>query len=39
MDLRVVFVLLPLVLALGWVAFNIGRPALSQLQSYLNRSR
>ncbi|NBQ20360.1 MAG: photosystem II protein Y, partial [Synechococcaceae bacterium WB6_3B_236] len=32
MDLRLVLVALPILLALGWAGFNIGRAALGQLQ-------
>ncbi|WP_066909339.1 MULTISPECIES: photosystem II protein Y [unclassified Synechococcus] len=32
MDLRILFVALPILLALSWAAFNIGRAATSQLQ-------
>lgn len=39
MDLRLIIVFLPVVLALGWVIYNIGRPALAQLQAYLNKSK
>ncbi|NES18593.1 MAG: photosystem II protein Y [Symploca sp. SIO3E6] len=38
MDLRVLIVLLPLLLALGWVAYNIGVLALQQVQNFLNKS-
>ena len=31
-DLRVVFVLFPIVLALSWAGYNIGRAALGQIQ-------
>lgn len=37
MDLRPLIVLLPLFLALGWVAYNIAPAALKQIQSFLNR--
>ena len=39
MDLRVLIVALPILLALGWAAFNIGRAAVGQLQLMLKRSR
>jgi hypothetical protein len=39
MDLRLIPVLLPLVLALGWVAFNMARPALAQLQELLDKGK
>ena len=32
MDLRILIVALPIVLALSWAAFNIGRAAIGQLQ-------
>ena len=32
MDLRVLIVALPILLALGWAAFNIGRAAIGQLE-------
>ncbi|NET61763.1 MAG: photosystem II protein Y [Symploca sp. SIO2E6] len=38
MDLRILIVLLPLLLALGWVAFNIGAIALQQAQKFLDKS-
>ncbi|NJN62425.1 MAG: photosystem II protein Y [Coleofasciculaceae cyanobacterium RL_1_1] len=34
LDLRVVFVLSPLVLALGWAGFNIAQAAISQFQGF-----
>lgn len=39
MDLRLIPVLLPLLLALGWVAFNIGKPALAQLQGLFEKGK
>ncbi|NEO42052.1 MAG: photosystem II protein Y [Moorea sp. SIOASIH] len=39
MDLRLLIVLLPLLLAIGWVVYNIGAIALKQGQSYLNKSK
>jgi photosystem II PsbY protein len=33
-DLRVVFVLSPLALALGWAGFNIAQAAISQFQGF-----
>ncbi|NEQ86196.1 MAG: photosystem II protein Y [Moorea sp. SIO2I5] len=38
MDLRLLIVLSPLVLALGWVVYNVGAIALKQAQNYLNKS-
>ncbi len=35
MDLRVVIVLLPVVLAASWALFNIGRAALDQINAFL----
>jgi|TARA_B100000073_G_scaffold176398_1_gene146040 photosystem II PsbY protein len=32
MDLRILVVAMPVLLALGWAAFNIGRAAIGQLQ-------
>lgn len=37
-DWRIVIVLLPLALALGWVAFNIGAAALRQAQGFISKS-
>lgn len=37
MDMRVVIVLAPLVVAAGWALFNIGAAALRQLQTFFNR--
>ncbi|WP_460200089.1 photosystem II protein Y [Scytonema sp. NUACC21] len=37
LDLRVVIVLAPIVVAASWAAFNIGAAALRQLQTFLNR--
>jgi photosystem II PsbY protein len=37
MDLRLLIVLLPLALALGWVAKNIGQAALSQGKEFIDR--
>lgn len=39
MDWRLLIVLLPLLLALGWVAYNIGTLALRQVQGFLNKSQ
>jgi photosystem II PsbY protein len=36
-DLRVVVVLLPVILAASWALFNIGAAALRQVQAFLNR--
>jgi photosystem II PsbY protein len=38
MDLRLVLVALPILLALGWAGFNIGRAALGQLQLMIKRA-
>ncbi|NEP09477.1 MAG: photosystem II protein Y [Symploca sp. SIO2C1] len=38
MDWRILIVALPLLLALGWVAFNIGALALQQVQGFLDKS-
>ncbi len=37
LDLRVVVVLAPIVVAASWAVFNIGAVALRQLQSFLNK--
>jgi len=37
MDLRLLIVVLPLVLALAWVAKNIGQAALKQGQEFIDR--
>lgn len=37
MDWRIVVVLLPIVIAGSWALFNIGRAALAQLQTFLNK--
>jgi len=37
MDLRVVIVAAPILIALGWAGYNIGRAAIGQLQMMLNR--
>ena len=39
MDLRLVLVASPILLALGWAAFNVGRAAVGQLQLMIKRSR
>ncbi|CCH66527.1 hypothetical protein RINTHH_3720 [Richelia intracellularis HH01] len=36
MDIRLLIVLTPLVLAAGWALFNIGTAALKQLQTFFN---
>ena len=36
MDYRIVVVILPIVLALSWASYNIGRAALGQLQLALS---
>ena len=35
-DFRVVIVLLPIILAGGWAAFNIAQAALGQIQRFLD---
>ncbi|MEB3358717.1 MAG: photosystem II protein Y [Synechococcales bacterium] len=37
MDWRILIVLLPIILAGSWAIFNIGRIALEQARSFLNR--
>lgn len=37
MDLRILIVALPILLALSWAAFNIGRAAISQLKVAINQ--
>jgi len=37
MDWRVVVVLLPVIVAASWAAFNIAAAALRQVQQFLNR--
>ena len=39
MDLRIVLVATPILLAAGWAAFNIGRAAVGQLQLMLKRAQ
>ncbi|MDA7985216.1 MAG: photosystem II protein Y [Synechococcus sp. H1_metabat_bins_2.tsv.006] len=39
MDLRLVLVATPVLLAVGWAGFNIGRAAVGQLQLMLKRAR
>ena len=36
-DWRLLVVLGPIAIALGWALFNIGQAALGQVQNYLNR--
>ncbi|MEG4807656.1 photosystem II protein Y [Microcoleus sp. F8-D3] len=36
-DFRIVIVLLPVLLAGGWAAYNIGTIALKQVQKFLNK--
>jgi photosystem II PsbY protein len=36
-DLRILIVLTPLLLAAGWALFNIGAAALRQAQAFINR--
>lgn len=38
MDLRLLVVILPLGLALGWVFYNIGKQALSQGKDFISKS-
>ncbi|MEQ8468238.1 MAG: photosystem II protein Y [Coleofasciculus sp. D1-CHI-01] len=38
MDLRLLIVLLPILLAAGWALFNIGAAAIGQIQAFLNKS-
>jgi len=38
MDLRLLIVLLPILLAAGWALFNIGAAAIGQIQGFLNKS-
>ena len=37
MDLRIVVVAAPILIALGWAGFNISRAAIGQLQMMLKR--
>jgi len=39
MDLRLLIVALPILLAVSWALFNIGRAAMGQLQSIMKRYR
>ena len=39
MDARLLLVATPVLLAVGWAAFNIGRAAIGQLQLMLKRAR
>jgi len=39
MDARLLLVATPVLLAVGWAAFNIGRAAIGQLQRLLKRAR
>ncbi len=39
MDLRLLLVAAPILLAVGWAGFNIGRAAVGQLQLMLKRAR
>ena len=39
MDLRLILVAAPILLAVGWAGFNIGRAAVGQLQLMLKRAR
>lgn len=38
MDIRIVLVLSPLLIAAGWAGFNIFRAALGQVQDLLNKN-
>lgn len=38
MDLRLLIVLLPLILAGGWAVYQIGTIALKQVQNFLNKA-
>jgi len=38
MDLRLLIVLLPILLAGGWALFNIAGAAIGQIQAFLNKS-
>jgi photosystem II PsbY protein len=38
MDLRLLLVLAPIVLAASWAVFHIGRAALGQLQLFIKRA-
>ncbi|MDJ0734123.1 MAG: photosystem II protein Y [Nostocaceae cyanobacterium] len=37
LDLRVVIVLAPILIAASWAVFNIGAAALRQIQTFLNK--
>lgn len=37
LDMRVVIVLAPVIIAASWAIFNIGAAALNQLQNFLNK--
>ncbi len=37
MDLRIVVVAAPILIALGWAGYNIGRAAIGQFQMMLKR--
>lgn len=39
MDLRLILVLAPIVLAASWAVFHIGRAAVGQLQLFLKRAK
>ena len=39
MDFRLLLVATPVLLAVGWAAFNIGRAAVGQLQLLIKRAR
>ena len=38
MDVRVILVLSPLLIAAGWAGFNIFRAALGQVQTFMNKN-
>ncbi len=38
MDLRLLIVLLPLTLALGWVFYNVGQQALKQGKDFMSKN-
>jgi photosystem II PsbY protein len=37
MDMRVVIVLAPVIIAASWAIFNIGAAAIRQVQAFLNK--
>lgn len=38
LDLRLIVVLLPVILAGGWAVYNIGQVAIRQIQAFLSKS-